>query len=245
MNTSKREYAVFDIDGTLLRWQLLHSIFDQLYLDGYVSPKSHKEVDEQLKLWHNRHPKIQFQDFEATLVKNSIKEFKGISLVDFDQACLKTFNNYKDRSHVFTKKLINELKAKNYFLICISGSPENIIKLIANYYGFDQYSASKYSVSEGKLTGGIKVIYGSEKLISLKKIIQEFNLNDEPDSLSLAVGDTLGDVEILQHVKKQIVFNPSSDLYEVAKNNGWEIVIERKNVIYKLKNHHGTYRLLD
>ena len=37
--TKGRPFAVFDIDGTLIRWQLYHSIADTLARLGHIEPK--------------------------------------------------------------------------------------------------------------------------------------------------------------------------------------------------------------
>jgi phosphoserine phosphatase len=51
---------------------------------------------------------------------------------------------------------------------------------------------------------------------------------------SIAVGDTDGDIPLLESVERAICFNPNQTLYTQAKRRGWEIVVERKDVIYKL-----------
>jgi phosphoserine phosphatase len=60
---------------------------------------------------------------------------------------------------------------------------------------------------------------------------------------SIAVGDSEGDIAILEMVERPIAFNPSRGLFEEAKTHGWHIVIERKNVIYELGPQDGTYVL--
>ena len=51
---------------------------------------------------------------------------------------------------------------------------------------------------------------------------------------SIGVGDTESDLPFLKLVSKPIAFNPSSGLYRVARREGWGVVVERKDVIYKL-----------
>jgi phosphoserine phosphatase len=52
---------------------------------------------------------------------------------------------------------------------------------------------------------------------------------------SVAVGDTESDIPTLSLVERAICFNPTKGLYEVAQKNGWEIVLERKDTIVKIK----------
>ncbi len=47
------------------------------------------------------------------------------------------------------------------------------------------------------------------------------------------MGDTETDISFLKMVDNPICFNPNKNLYNYAKKKGWEIVVERKDVIYK------------
>jgi phosphoserine phosphatase len=49
------------------------------------------------------------------------------------------------------------------------------------------------------------------------------------------VGDTESDISILSAVGKPIAFNPNDKLAQHAKKKRWDIVVERKNVIYQLE----------
>ncbi|MEK7518545.1 MAG: HAD-IB family hydrolase, partial [Patescibacteria group bacterium] len=51
---------------------------------------------------------------------------------------------------------------------------------------------------------------------------------------SIGLGDSEGDIPMLKLVDRPICFNPNSILYRHAKRQGWEIIVERKDVVYKL-----------
>ncbi|MDQ5951010.1 MAG: hypothetical protein QG639_287, partial [Patescibacteria group bacterium] len=51
---------------------------------------------------------------------------------------------------------------------------------------------------------------------------------------SIAVGDSDGDISLLESVANPICFNPNQSLYNHAKRMKWEVVVERKDVIYYL-----------
>jgi len=53
---------------------------------------------------------------------------------------------------------------------------------------------------------------------------------------SVGMGDTLSDVGFLDVVRIPIAFNPNRDLFEVARQRSWPIVVERKDVIYNLQS---------
>jgi phosphoserine phosphatase len=76
-----------------------------------------------------------------------------------------------------------------------------------------------------------------EHLIENKATIVNRVFERHPDLTrdgAVAVGDTDGDIPLLESVTHPICFNPNQALYTEAKRRGWEIVIERKDVIYHL-----------
>ena len=51
---------------------------------------------------------------------------------------------------------------------------------------------------------------------------------------SIGVGDSESDASFLKLVEKPIAFNPNSTLYSYAKRHKWQVLVERKDVVYKL-----------
>jgi phosphoserine phosphatase len=51
---------------------------------------------------------------------------------------------------------------------------------------------------------------------------------------SVAVGDSGSDIAMLEAVEQPIAFNPDQKLFKAARERGWPIVVERKDVVYEL-----------
>ena len=51
---------------------------------------------------------------------------------------------------------------------------------------------------------------------------------------SIGVGDTDGDIPLLESVERPICFNPNKRLHDHATRLDWDIVVERKDMIYEL-----------
>jgi phosphoserine phosphatase len=71
----------------------------------------------------------------------------------------------------------------------------------------------------------------SNKANIVARVIEDPNLTR---SDSIGVGDTEGDISLLEAVEKPICFNPNKKLLDHAKRMGWPVVVERKDVIYHL-----------
>ena len=61
---------------------------------------------------------------------------------------------------------------------------------------------------------------------------------------SIAIGNGASDISMLELVETPIAFNPEKKLFDYAKDRGWKIVVERKNVIYELETRSGKYQLV-
>jgi phosphoserine phosphatase len=59
---------------------------------------------------------------------------------------------------------------------------------------------------------------------------------------SVGVGDTESDIPFLKLVDRPICFNPNKALYRAARRHGWPVVVERKDVIYEMRNGKGKIR---
>jgi HAD superfamily hydrolase (TIGR01490 family) len=235
----QRPYAVFDIDGTLIRWQLYHAIADAFARLGYMDSAAHQTIKSERLKWKRRLPGSSFRSYELQVIKTYEAALSKLNPKQVDQAIDLVFDEYKDQIYIFTRDLIKQLKQKDYMLLAISGSQTEIVKKIASHYGFDDYTGTVYEHKGGRYTGKVSVP-SLDKDRALTDLVKKHNL---PKSGSLAIGDSASDIAMLKLVEQPIAFNPERELYEHARQNGWKIVIERKNTVYELESHDGSYIL--
>jgi HAD superfamily hydrolase (TIGR01490 family) len=239
MAKSLRRFAAFDIDGTLIRWQLYHAIADALVKLGYIDSSTFDSIKEARMNWKTRTHSEAFKAYEGELVELYDKVLMSLSITQFNEAIEAVFTEYKDQIYTYTRNLIKVLKDKDYILFAISGSQTEIVKKIARYYGFDDFSGSTYVQKDGKFTGKVILPFLHKDKV-LADLIKKHHatLNG-----SIAVGDSAGDIKMLEAVENPITFNPEQKLFEHAKGQGWKIVIERKNMVYELDSKNGKYEL--
>lgn len=240
MPAVKRPFAVFDIDGTLIRWQLYHAMVDELVRGGQMDKQQFQTVRQARMTWKRRAHQGSFNDYEQALIQLFDLAITSIKVSDLEAACAKVIEEYKDQVYTYTRDMIKDLRAKNYLIFAISGSPEQIVKMLANYYGFDDYGGSRFEVKDDRFTGRKQILRLDRKPVYLKELAGKHGATWQD---SIAVGDSEGDIAMLSSVDKPIAFNPNQELFEHAKQNGWPIVVERKNVIYELGPQNGKYQL--
>lgn len=238
---TKRPFAVFDIDGTVIRWQLYHALADELARTGHLDPKGFEKVRQARMMWKNRARETSFEDYEQTLVALIDEAITGITTIDLEAACRRVIDVYKDQVYTFTRDLIRDLQSKNYLLFAISASQEQIVGLIAEYYGFDDFGGSHYEVKGGYFTGRKELLLSEAKPKFLKQLVAK---HDADWQGSYAVGDSDGDIPMLSAVENPIAFNPTKKLFRHAAEQGWNVVVERKNMVYRLEPKDGTYLLV-
>lgn len=232
-------FAVFDIDGTLIRWQLYHVVVHRLAKEGYLGKDAQKIIKQGLSSWKDRQHDNSFKDYEHQLVKLYEQKLPNIKLDVFDKIIDNIFEEYKDQTYLYTRNLITKLKNQNYKLFIVSGSHIELIDKIGKYYGFDDWVGMQYERSKKGFTG--KILTNSlDKNWALKELITRNNVSIKN---SIAIGDTKGDIPMLRLVDEAIAFNPNQALYDEATKNGWKIVVERKNMIYELTKQGSQYYL--
>jgi HAD superfamily hydrolase (TIGR01490 family) len=237
-----KKFAVFDIDGTLFRWQLFSEVVFELMQDGYIPREVRAEVEAKMSQWRNRKTAHSFHDYEMTIVKAFIPYITKVPVAAIEAAADKILARVGNQVYVYTRNLIAELKTRGYVLIAISGSQDEIVQRFAKLWQFDIALGQKNDQKDGQYTGTIPggTLLVLRKGEALKEIVAAHGLSWKE---SIAVGDTFSDAGMLELVEKPIAFNPNEQLFVIAKEHGWPVVIERKNMIYELEASDGTYLL--
>lgn len=239
VNLDGRPFAVFDVDGTLIRWQLYHAVADTLVKLGYLDSNAYAAVREARMQWKRRNGPEAFKIYERQLVKAYEKILLKLTVKQFDEAAEAVFKEYKDQVYTYTRELIKKLKTEGYLLFAISGSQSEIVGKIAKYYGFDDFIGTHYHHENDHFTGAVTMHVGSKHLI-LKELVAKYQASFAG---SIAVGDSTGDISMLEAVETPIVFNPERKLFDEAKAKGWKIILERKNMVYEMESKDGKYIL--
>jgi len=234
-----QRFAVFDIDGTVIRWQLYHAIVDELGAQGQLDPAMHQKIQDARHTWKSRTHSTSFDEYEQTLVDVYHNALTNLAVDDYLRAVDVVFEKYKDQVYTYSRDLIRELKEQGFLLFIISGSQQEIIQKLGDYYGFDEVIGTSYEQRDGHFTGTFVGVYGHKDEM-LRKLMAKHGVGTAG---SVAIGDSSSDIAMLELVERPIAFNPTKGLMGHASAKGWEIVVERKNVVYQLKSKQDGYIL--
>jgi len=226
-----KKVAIFDIDGTIFRSSLLIELTDALIQEGVFSSRARKSYTRAAENWLDR--KGPYEEYNNAVIKAFQQNIKGVRYQEFSKVAKKVAAFHKNRIYTYTRDIVKNLKKKNYYLLVISHSPQEVVKEFCKKMEFDKIYGRIYEIDRQKRFTG-KVLH--MEIINNKAEILKLAIKKKKLTLkgSVGVGDTESDIAFLKMVEKPICFNPNQKLYKYAKRHGWKIVVERKDVIYNL-----------
>lgn len=232
MLTKPRKVAVFDIDGTIFRSSLLIEVVDALIREGIFPKRATSIYAGAHKQWLER--KGDYEEYIHGVIRAFERHIKGVREADFRRVTKSVVGAHQNRVYRYTRDLVKSLAKKKYYLLAISHSPKMIVDAFAKQLGFSKVYGLMYEIEKGdRFTG--HVLYADvvfDKASILRRAITKEHLTLKG---SVGVGDTENDISFLKMVERPICFNPNQKLYAHAKRAGWEVVVERKDMVYTIE----------
>ncbi len=227
-----QKVAFFDIDGTVFRSSLLIELVNALISEGIFPKEAEEDFREVHEEWWNREG--DYETYIGAVVDTFVQHIKGVHYGELADIGRQVVAKQRRRVYRYTRDLIGTLKDENYYLVAISQSPKTVLDDFCTQYGFDKVYGRFYEIGpQDRFTG----VTTNEHQISNKANIVKRVFDQNPNLTqegSLAVGDTESDIPLLELVTFPICFNPNENLYNHARRMKWEVVVERKDVIYHL-----------
>lgn len=235
----RRPFAVFDIDGTVARTSLYLAIVHAMKRRGMLPDKDAVAIDTALQAWLGRSSDQSFEDYARLCITVFDRSLPTIKFSAYQAVVDEVLERFSHKIYRYTTELIKDLKKQNYMIFAISGSEQSIVERFCARYGFDDCIGNSYEHDGLYFTGKIGATF-KDKVTYVEQLVTKHGCTKRD---SIAVGDTHGDIEMLEYADQAIAFNPNKTLFDYARGAGWQIVIERKNVIYKLEPENGKYIL--
>ena len=227
----KQKVAFFDIDGTVFRSSLFIELIEKLIEEEVFPKEAADEYDKVYQSWLNREGS--YEKYINAMIATFYNHIKGVHYGVVADVGREVVSAHNKRVYRYTRDLVQKLKEQNYFIVAISQSPKAILDEFCKSYGFDKVYGRMYEIGPtDKFTGVVTdehIIKNKANII--KRVFEKEEVTPEG---AVAVGDTEGDIPMLESVAQPICFNPNKALYNHAQIMGWKVVIERKDMIYEL-----------
>ncbi len=227
----KQKVAFFDIDGTVFRSSLLVELVRALIAEGVFPKEAEHAYTRTREAWVNREGT--YEAYINDVIGVYMKHIRGVFYGDLADVGRRVVEEQSKHVYRYTRDLIVDLKGKGYCIVAISHSPKTVLDDFCASYGFNKVYGRIYEIGpQDCFTGEII----ERELIENKAAIAErvFAHEGVDRTGAIAVGDTEGDIPLLEIVDTPICFNPNMRLYTHAERMGWPVVVERKDVVYTL-----------
>lgn len=189
--------VIFDLDGTLTQdrsiWEYIHKKLGRWY--GFAEKYQERFLAGE----------ISYEEF----CELDAKVWKGMKAEELLEI-VKTVPFYPG-----IDELISYLRNKGLKLAMVSSGLSVLSDWVHQKYGFD-YSVSNELIHEnGILTGKVRIqVHYDQKAQWVRKILERFEVRPGE---TIAIGDSLGDKDMLQMAGFSVAFNSScQDLEEIA-----------------------------
>ena len=217
--------AFFDIDGTIARESLMIEHFKRLIKYEILDESVWVNDVKQLYMEYvNRYGA--YDAYIEALSEKYRSDLKGFDINYNKFIAEQSIKKVFERVYVFSRNQLEFHKANGHLIFFVSGSPDFLVEEMAKKYDVTEYRATKYLYDNNG---------GKDKVCN--ELIEKYNIDTEK---SYAYGDTTGDLSMLRRFGNAYTINPSKRLLEKIRcdeelSKKVNIIVERKDVIYKLK----------
>ncbi len=236
-----KKIGVFDLDGTVYRGTLTFAVANELLKQPELRAIKNK-VEAAKNTWKKYGSTEAYWVYNKTMLEVFETILINISPAALEAAAKKAMIRAQTNCYTYPVQLITKLKRENRVLVAISGSIKDLVEPFAHNLGFDIIISSELEIKNGTYTGKRINQTNINKDELLQNLVKERGLTLED---SIGIGDTHRDISFLSVVEKPIAFNPNAALYEEAATHGWQVVIERKNMVYELAAENGEYSIIN
>ncbi len=228
--------AFFDIDGTLYRDSLMIEHFKKLLkYDVLDEALWHTNVKHTYQNWKKR--RGNYDDYLMELSKIYLRSLKGLEKSKMDFVTDQVIRLKGDKVYMYTRDKIEFHKASGHLVFFVSGSPDYLVRRMAELYDITDSIGTKYYVDKkGRYTGEVGAMWDADSKMKAINCFAEMYKIDLRKSFSY--GDTNGDISMFRMTGNPVAINPTRELLSNLKNDQElaskiKIRVERKDVVYK------------
>ena len=210
--------AVLDVDGTLcpgaLGVDLLRALLDR----GLCDPEAARSVFATLTAFGRG--ELDFAAMASRAYGDFARALAGRETEAVASVARTVWAERRGQVFEFVPELLALLRAHGYQTMLISGSPVEMVSLVAESLGIPEAHGATFGQAEGRYTGSVDLDSGAPG-----QKAEIFHVATAGRSVDIercfALGDSLTDVALFELVGLPLAFEPSAALAELAATRGW------------------------
>lgn len=221
MKKNVKAAAFYDLEGTLVSTNLVHTLGFYARRQAGIFPTLKKSASTLLKL-----PFFGVTDLYSRNVFNEFffKSYEGESKDRLRYFSDELFEKVlKPAIFDGTPELIAQSKKIGHQQIVITGALDFTIERLMDYLGIDEYAANRLEFVNGYATGRIlpPVMASATKAKWMREYAEK---NDINLSESYAYSDSISDLPMLSIVGHPVAVNPDFRLKQTAAQHDWAVL---------------------
>ena len=221
--------SYFDVDGTLVRTNLIHPTL--FYLTHQRSPMRSLQKLARAAL---RTPQMVWAELQDRRLFNEalFTSYEGISQDRLYLLADDAFDSVLKKA-VFphARDLVSRCRDEGHDVVLVSGALDFLMKRLADHLGATHVIANRLEIKDGYATGRLlrPVVAGPEKarLIRDHARAHGHNLDD-----CFGYSDSYSDVPMLSVVGHPAAVNPDGKLERLARTYGWPVLQLEKKLVH-------------
>ncbi|MCL5036738.1 MAG: HAD family phosphatase [Chloroflexi bacterium] len=227
-----KKAAFLDVDGVISKGYWLGSLIDELVRLGLFDRTQYFKIKSCLAEYKSG--ELDYRTAAREITSLYAPGLKGQKFSEISKIAGAVFEKIKDEKYFpDTYDMIRLFKDLDFRVVLITGSPIEIIRLVGEDLGADVFALT-CEVEDDIYTGRILLDTAYEN-IKKRCILNYAAINGIDLKSSAALGDSIGDVEMLRAVGIPVPSDPGGELADEAAANGWNIVSADNDRVGKLK----------
>lgn len=218
-----KPFAAFDVDGTIFKSSLAEKVVEGCIEEGVFLSEPFEAVYANKRRWQIDNNEGLYQAYLHRLVGTFVEQIAGVEVERFDQVTEKMLQQQAVRKFGFPRMLMRRLQA-SHFLLAISGSPNILVEPFLRDLDVSTTFGSEFQVEDGRFTGEASSV--GDKAVLLRGLVER---GDALREGSVAMGDTISDVPMLDFADVPLMFNASRTLTGYGSEFGWPRINEVKD----------------
>jgi phosphoserine phosphatase len=211
--------AVLDMDGTLVPGALGLDLAQWLLASG-VRVEMGRLLDAQRAY---RSGQTSYGAMSVTAHQVFAREMAGLRVGCVEKMAARVWLLARTRLFCFVRPLIAGLRRSGHQIVLISGSPQEVVGLAAADLGLDRWAAAALATCGGRYRARLLRAPGLKggKLHAMRELLADACVDLRS---SVAIGNSPGDVEVLDIVGYPFAFEPEPALAVIARERGWPAI---------------------
>lgn len=226
---SLTKLAVLDVDGTMYPGALGIELLKHLCARSKCSVDHAEEVFSVLREYGTG--KTTYDEMARRAYACFAAALEGVAVHTVEEAAASVWSRVRYEIFPFVGSLIRFLKLNGFTVVAISGSPREMVELLATEIGIDRSWGAVFGAREGTFSGTVErcTALTDSKITILQRYCQEHAVDL---AASLALGNSISDERLFEVVGYPFVFEPDADLSESLARKGLGVpVVERSNIM--------------